>query len=109
MSKTGRTVYFNGKAFGRSTGGGVSGNHYDVETGEEFWISGVKKRGTNRHWAGSGRIAIEAVAVGEYLELTGQSELDHSIYEVVDPFPRTNRERFRALLNQAPEPEDGVV
>jgi hypothetical protein len=105
-SKTGRTIYFNGRGFCRSSGGGVSGNHYDVETGEEFWISGVKKRSTNRHWAGSGRISIEANAVAEFLELTGQTTLDRTVFDVVDAFAETDREPIRELLNEpldAPE------
>ena len=30
--------------------GGVSGNFYNLETGDEYWISGVKKNGQDRHW-----------------------------------------------------------
>jgi hypothetical protein len=30
----------------------VYGNYYDEKTGDEFWVSGVKKRGSNRYpWA----------------------------------------------------------
>ncbi len=105
-SKSGRTVYFNGRAFGRATGGGVSGNHYDVESGEEYWISGVKKRGTNRHWAGSGPIRIESIAVAEYLDLTGSSEIDTNVLEVVPLFPETDKDRIRELLNEPLDLED---
>jgi hypothetical protein len=41
LSKSGRTVYFNGKAFKRSQG--ISANHRDLESGDEYWISGIKK------------------------------------------------------------------
>ena len=44
VSKSGRTLYFNGKALKRSTQSG-SGNYYDVETTESYWLSGVKKKG----------------------------------------------------------------
>jgi len=54
VSRSGQTVYFNGRAFKRR-GGGASGNHFDVETGDNYWISGVKKDGRDRHWAGSGK------------------------------------------------------
>jgi hypothetical protein len=100
-SKSGQTVYFNGRAYTRSTGGGISGNHYDVESGEEFWISGLKKRGSNRHWAGSGRIQIESIAIAAYLEHTGQDEIDPSALAIVDPFPLTDRERIRKYLNES--------
>ena len=43
LSKSGRMVYFNNHAFQRCIG--LSGNYYDVETGEEYWISSVKKMG----------------------------------------------------------------
>ena len=31
------------KRFQRLKGSGISGNYFDVETGDEYWISGVKK------------------------------------------------------------------
>ena len=49
LSKSGRIVYFNGKALKRAIGGGISGNHVDLQTGEEYWVSGVKKDGLDRH------------------------------------------------------------
>jgi len=55
FSKSGRTAYFNGKTFQRSKGT-YGGNHRCIEDGNEYWISGVKKRGTNRHWAGGGPV-----------------------------------------------------
>jgi hypothetical protein len=82
LSKSGRTVYFNARALKRATGGGASGNHFDVQTGEEYWVSGVKKSGLDRHWAGSGIVSIEAAAVAEYLRLTGAGELDRSLFRV---------------------------
>ena len=39
FSKSGKTIYFNGPAF-KGNGHGVSS---DLETGEIYWISGVKK------------------------------------------------------------------
>ena len=32
------------------------GNYVDMETGESFWVSGVKKNGEDRRWAGSGKV-----------------------------------------------------
>jgi hypothetical protein len=48
-SKTGRTLYFNGRALQRLVRPGIAGNHYDIETGEEYWVSGVKKNQQDRH------------------------------------------------------------
>lgn len=66
FSKTGRSIYYSGKRFERLKGKGISGNYFDVDTREEYWISGVKKRGTNRHWAGSGPVYIDSDAREEY-------------------------------------------
>jgi hypothetical protein len=51
FSKSGRTVYFRGRTLKRSRGGGIRGNFFDEASGEEYWVTGVKKRGSNRHWA----------------------------------------------------------
>ena len=64
FSKAGRSVYYGVKRFQRCKG--TSGNFFDVETGEEYWISGVKVKGNNRHWAGRGHIEIDSDAMEEY-------------------------------------------
>ncbi len=66
FSKTGRTVYYKGKVLRRLKGGGVLGNHIDEETGEEYWVSGVKKSGSNTHWAESTSVKIDDDAREEY-------------------------------------------
>jgi hypothetical protein len=71
FSKTGRTVYYRGRKLERIRGGGISGNHIDTETGEEFWISGVKKNGQDRHWAEGGPVEVDADALDEYNRLIG--------------------------------------
>ena len=48
FSKTGRTIYYGGKTFRSLKGAGFKANHYDVDTGEEYWISGPKRDGTDR-------------------------------------------------------------
>jgi hypothetical protein len=56
-SKTGRTQYFNGRGLMKLKGqrrGEAGGNYIDMETGESFWVSGIKKDGKDRHWSGFG-------------------------------------------------------
>jgi hypothetical protein len=80
-SKSGRTVYFNGRGLMKLKGqrrGGSGGNYVDVETGESYWVSGVKRNGQDRHWAGSGKVLVEAAAVAEYLRTIQASTLDTS-------------------------------
>jgi hypothetical protein len=98
-SRSGTTVYFNGKALKR--GRGISGNHFDSVTGEEYWVSGIKKDGSDRHWAGSGKVAIEASAVDEYLELTGVTELDSSRLHVIEDFPEAEASAFHDVENES--------
>ena len=56
FSKTGKTIYYKGKSFERIAGGGVYGNYVCLEDGNEYWITGVKKKGNNRHWVGAGPV-----------------------------------------------------
>lgn len=74
FSKTGLTVYYREKVLKRARGGGISGNHYDENTGEEYWISGIKKRGSNVHWASrSLNVHIDADALEEYTKIKNQT------------------------------------
>ncbi len=54
FSKTGRTIYYKGKSFRRQTVG--YSNYVCVENGDRYWISGVKKRHSNRSKYGSGPV-----------------------------------------------------
>ena len=47
-SKRGRTLYYDGRAFQSLKGAGFKANYFDVETGDEYWISGCKKDGSDR-------------------------------------------------------------
>ncbi|MDR3513427.1 MAG: hypothetical protein P4L73_17450 [Caulobacteraceae bacterium] len=69
FSKSGQTVYYRGRELAKAKGGGVRGNFFDVATGEEYWVSGVKKRGSNAHRAESVSIAIDADAQESYRDL----------------------------------------
>lgn len=73
FSRTRQTVYFNGKVFQRTQG--YKYNHFDVETGEEYWISGVKKDGTDRLYNERVPITMDESVVSEYLGFTGLSAL----------------------------------
>jgi hypothetical protein len=66
FSKSGHTVYYRDRAFQSCRGAGIGANYFDVETGDEFWISGPKRNGHDRHWAGSGPVEIDADVADEY-------------------------------------------
>ncbi len=103
-SKTGRTLYFNGRGLMKLKGrnrGEAGGNYVDMETGESFWVSGVKKNGQDRHWAGSGKVLVEAAAVSEYLKTIGAEALDKTRCEVTDSIRPTDIARLSKLANAA--------
>lgn len=66
FSKTGRTIYYRSRSLARLKGGGVSGNYFCEATHQEYWISGIKKRGSNVHWAESASVHIDEDAIEEY-------------------------------------------
>lgn len=102
QSKTGRTVYFNGRGLLKLKGqrrGESGGNYIDMETGESFWVSGVKKDGKDRHWAGSGKVLVEAAAVTKYLEKIKAKTLDTSRCEVTNSICQTDIKRLSQLAN----------
>jgi hypothetical protein len=106
-SKTMRTLYFMNKAFKKTRAEYFPfGNYIDPENGDVYWISGVKKNGMDRHWAGSGKIAIDKKVLNEYLELTGQKTLDESKFipmDIPDEYPveRINKIENRKMNRPA--------
>jgi hypothetical protein len=102
QSKTGRTLYFNGRGLKKLKGqerGQGGGNYIDMQTGESFWVSGVKKNGEDRRWAGSGKVLIEATAVTEYLETIKAKTLNTSRYEVTNSICQTDIKKLSRLAN----------
>lgn len=98
FSKTGRTVYFNNKCFIKARG--IKGNYIDFESGEEYWISGIKKNGADRHWAGSGKIQIDRKVVNRYLEIISKTDLDMKKFETADLIDSFSIEKINKLHNR---------
>jgi len=98
-SKSGQTIYFNNKALKKIKKGGISGNYYDIETGDEYWISGVKKNGQDRHWTGSGKIMIDENIITEYLKLVDFNVLDNKLYDIIKIEKKFDKTRFNKIEN----------
>ena len=64
FSKSGLSIHYRGRTLGK--GGGIRGNYLDTETREEYWVSGVKRRGSNVHWAESVRVIVDDDAHAAY-------------------------------------------
>ena len=71
FSKTGQSVYYRDKVL-KKTSRGIRGNFYEETTGEEYWVSGVKKRGSNGHWAEAPAIVVDEDAREEYERIRSQ-------------------------------------
>ena len=100
FSKSGKTIYFNGKAFQSLNGMGINGNYFDLESGDEYWISGVKKDMTDRHKFGGGKIYVEKRILREYLQIIGKGELPKADYELNEVKTEKPIERINELENE---------
>ena len=70
FSKTGKTVYYRDLELASIGSSGILGNFMYAATREEYWISGVKKHGSNNHpKEGSVRTEIDADALDAYQSL----------------------------------------
>ncbi|MEX2243281.1 MAG: hypothetical protein WD716_05475 [Fimbriimonadaceae bacterium] len=65
FSKTGKTLHYGGKTF-KSIKGGYKANYYEEESGDEYWISGCKKRGGDRLYKSNLPIDIDDDVREEY-------------------------------------------
>ena len=70
FSKSGKSVYYRGRSLLRANG--IAGNYLDTDSGEEFWVSGVKERGSNVHPTGKRlKVIVDDDAVTEYQSVRG--------------------------------------
>ena len=66
FSKTGRTLYYGGRRFKSLKGAGFKSNYYDVDTKEDYWISGPKRRGGDALYGSGPPIEIDENVREEY-------------------------------------------
>ena len=60
-------MYYKDRAFQSLKGSGFKANYFDTETGERFWISGPRKDGKDRLYAGSSSpVEIDPDVAEEY-------------------------------------------
>jgi hypothetical protein len=73
FSKTGRTLYYGGKSFRSLDGAGFKSNYVDIETGDEYWISGPRKDGADRLYGERVPVEIDEDVIVEYwTQIRGQ-------------------------------------
>lgn len=64
FSKSGRTIYYQGRSFASLSGSGFKTNYFDEETKERYWISGPRKDGQDTLYPGV--VEIDEDAREEY-------------------------------------------
>jgi hypothetical protein len=81
FSKTGDTLYYAGKAFQSLKGSGFKVNYFDVETSEQYWISGPKKNGEDSLYATNISTEIDEDVREEYwTEIRKKPQLKHQAH-----------------------------
>jgi hypothetical protein len=66
LSKTGATLYYKGQQFRSLKGRGFKANYYDVETGDEYWISGPRRDGADALYATNVQAEVDEDVREEY-------------------------------------------
>jgi hypothetical protein len=66
FSQTGRTLYYRRHKFQSLKGKGFKSNYYDVDSGDDYWISGPKRDGGDLLYGGNTPIEIDEDVREEY-------------------------------------------
>ena len=75
FSKTGKSLYYRGQTFQSLKGYGFKANYYDVETGDDYRISGCRKAGVDRLYGKRQPVEIDDDVREEYwLVIRGQAD-----------------------------------
>lgn len=77
FSKTGRTLYYVGHTFQSLKGAGFKSNYYAVDTGDDYWISGPKRRGGDGLYGGGTPEIDEDVREEYWRDIRKQPERVH--------------------------------
>jgi hypothetical protein len=73
-SKSGKTLYYRDQRFRSLKGSGFKANYYDVDTGDEYWISGPRKDRNDRLYGGQLGVVIDDDAIDEYEKMINGSK-----------------------------------
>lgn len=66
LSKSGKTLYYQGMKFQSLKGSGFKANYFEVESGGHYWISGTRKDRNDRLYGGNGGVEIDNDVLEEY-------------------------------------------
>ena len=66
FNRTGRSIHYHDQVFRRIVGGGFKSNYIEETTGEDYWISGCKRRGGDRMYGSAVPVEIDDDVREEY-------------------------------------------
>lgn len=66
FSKSGKTLYYKGLKFQSLKGNGFKANYFEVDSGDEYWISGPRKDQNDRLYGGNRGVEIDEDVYKEY-------------------------------------------
>jgi hypothetical protein len=66
FSKTGATIYYKDRSFQSLGGTGFKSNYFDVESRDEYWISGPRRDGDDRLYKSNIPVEIDEDVREEY-------------------------------------------
>lgn len=66
FSMSGRSIHCGGRTFQSLDGSEFKATHFDVESGDHFWMSGPRKDGADGLYGGSKSVEIDADVEREY-------------------------------------------
>lgn len=76
FSRTGATLHYGDKSFGRLGGRGFKANYAEIGSGVQYWISGPRRDGTDRLYKSDLPVEIdEEVRVEYWTEIRKKPEL----------------------------------
>jgi hypothetical protein len=91
FSRTGATLHYGGKSFQSLKGGGFKANYFEVETMEEYWISGPRRDGTDRLYKSDWPVDIDEDVREEYwTEIRKKPEWKNRIQTSLSTMNRPN-------------------
>jgi hypothetical protein len=76
FSKSGKSIHYKGKTFETKKGTGFKSNYFDVETGEDYWISVCRKDGCDALYSTDAEID-EDVREEYWIEIRNMPENKH--------------------------------
>jgi hypothetical protein len=80
FSKSGRSLYYAGRTFQSLKGKGFKANYFDVETGEQYWISGPRLDGHDRLYGERVPVEIdEDVRMEYWRDIRGEPQRGHEL------------------------------